>query len=198
MTGPQLTQRDFKTRPPRQRPPARVWLPFAGGLGLGLLMAVVVFIKEHKPAQPAASPPPQAPTAAARKERPAKAMPAPLPSGGDVGSEGFEFYDRLRNYEVVLPERDKAVGRQPPTTRITEPGTYVLQVGSYREEAEALLHRDRYLKQGYPASVQRVALDADVWHRVRIGPISDLARLNVLREQLYRANVPALVVRIVD
>lgn len=197
MAGPQLTQRDFKTRPPRQRPQGRLWLPFAGGLGLGLLMAVVVYIKEHKAAPPP-QPTPQAPTAAARKERPAKAVPAPLPSGTEVGSEGFEFYDRLRNYEVVLPERDKAVGRQPPTTRITEPGTYVLQVGSYREEAEALLHRDRYLKQGYPASVQRVALDADVWHRVRIGPISDLARLNTVREQLYRANVPALVVRIVD
>lgn len=197
MAGPQLTQRDFKTRPPRQRPQGRLWLPFAGGLGLGLLMAVVVFIKEHKPAPPV-SPPPQAPTAAARKERPARAVPAPLPSGAEVGSEGFEFYDRLRVNEVVLPERDKTVSRQSPTTRITEPGTYVLQVGSYREEAEALLHRDRYLKQGYPASVQRVALDADVWHRVRIGPISDLARLNTVREQLYRANVPALVVRIVD
>ena len=197
MAAPQLTQRDFKTRPPRQRQPVRVWLPFAAGLGLGLLMAVVVFIKEHKPAQPAA-PPSQAPTAAARKDRPGKATPAPLPSGSEAGSEGFEFYDRLRNYEVVLPERDKAVGRQPPTTRITEPGTYVLQVGSYRDEAEALLHRDRFLKQGYPASVQRVALDADVWHRVRIGPITDLARLNGVREQLHRANVSALVVRIVD
>ena len=99
---------------------------------------------------------------------------------------------------MVLPERDKEVKRQQPTTKITEAGTYVLQVGSYRIEAEALLHRDRYIKQGYPATVQRVSVDAEVWHRVRIGPITDLDRLNSLREQLYRSHISALVVRVVD
>jgi cell division protein FtsN len=46
--------------------------------------------------------------------------------------------------------------------------------------------------------VQRVAVDADVWHRVRIGPISDLARLNATREALRRADVDAIVVRVGD
>ena len=196
MQQPPITHRDYKTRPPRQRPELRRWLPFAGGLGIGLLLALVVFIKEHKPAtvpQPAADAP--APRKSSSKQ-------APIPSAAietvNNTAGGVDFYEKLPSYEVVLPERDKEVKRQQPTTKITEPGTYVLQVGSYRVEADALLHRDRYIKQGYPATVQRVSVDAEVWHRVRIGPITDLDRLNSLREQLYRAHISALVVRVVD
>ena len=201
MQQPPITQRDYKTRPPRQRPAVRTWLPFAGGLGIGLLLAVVVFIKEHKPTPaPATTPVASVPTPMppARKSNKPVATPAVgTAPASDTGAE-FDFYNRLQNYEVVLPERDKEVRRQQPTTKITEPGTYVLQVGSYREEADALLHRDRYIKQGYPATVQRVSVDAEVWHRVRIGPFTDLNRLNSLREQLYRASVSAMVVRVVD
>jgi len=52
--------------------------------------------------------------------------------------------------------------------------------------------------QGIEAKVQRVAVDADVWHRVRIGPISNLDELNKLRRQLQAADVDALVIRIGD
>ena len=54
-------------------------------------------------------------------------------------------------------------------------------------------------KQGIDANVQRVAVDDDVWHRVRIGPISDLAELNRLRARLRRADFDdALVIRVGD
>jgi cell division protein FtsN len=48
------------------------------------------------------------------------------------------------------------------------------------------------------AKVQRVAVDADVWHRVRIGPISNLEELNKVRKQLQAAEVDALVIRVGD
>jgi cell division protein FtsN len=41
-------------------------------------------------------------------------------------------------------------------------------------------------------------VDADVWHRVRIGPIRDLAELNKVRKQLQAAEVNALVIRVGD
>jgi len=46
--------------------------------------------------------------------------------------------------------------------------------------------------------VQRVAVDADVWHRVRIGPIHDLAQLNKLRAKLQQSELDALVIRVDD
>jgi len=52
--------------------------------------------------------------------------------------------------------------------------------------------------QGIEATVQRVAVDSDVWHRVRIGPITRLDQLNKLRKQLQAADVDALVIRVGD
>jgi cell division protein FtsN len=74
----------------------------------------------------------------------------------------------------------------------------VLQAGSYRNEADAERVRQQLALQGVQARVQRVAVDADVWHRVRIGPITNLAELNKVRKQLQAAEVDALVIRVGD
>jgi cell division protein FtsN len=41
-------------------------------------------------------------------------------------------------------------------------------------------------------------VDADVWHRVRVGPIRDLALLNHLRAQLRQSDLDSLVIRVDD
>jgi len=46
--------------------------------------------------------------------------------------------------------------------------------------------------------VQRVAVDNDVWHRVRVGPLNDLNEVNKVRKQLQAAEVDAIVIRIGD
>ena len=74
----------------------------------------------------------------------------------------------------------------------------MLQAGSYRNEADAKRRRTQLALQGIDAKVQRVAVDADVWHRLRIGPISNLDELNKLRRQLQAADVDALVIRVGD
>ncbi len=78
------------------------------------------------------------------------------------------------------------------------PGVYVLQAGSYRNEADADRVRQQLSMQGIDAKVQRVSVDTDVWHRVRIGPITNLDQLNKLRKQLQAADVDALVIRVGD
>jgi len=74
----------------------------------------------------------------------------------------------------------------------------VLQAGSYRNQADADRVRAQLSLQGIDAKVQRVAVDNDVWHRVRIGPISDLGELNRVRKQLQAADVDGLVIRVGD
>jgi cell division protein FtsN len=116
-----------------------------------------------------------------------------------AAAEKYDFYEMLPNFEVVVPEKDKEVKRDlPATARIERPGVYVLQAGSYRNEADADRVRAQLSMQGIDAKVQRVAVDADVWHRVRIGPITKLDDLNRLRKQLQAADVDALVIRVGD
>lgn len=190
MNGPRITGRDFKTPPRAARSDLRPWRGFAGGLLIGLLIATVVYLKEHRAARTLTpdSEAPAAPKAAAGKA-------AVNTEPGEAAAD-YTFYDMLPKFEVVVPERDRQVRRDQPAVPISQPGNYVLQAGSYRNAEDAERKRSQLLKQGIDATVQRVAIDADVWHRLRIGPLNDLAQLNRLREQLRRANVDALVIQV--
>ena len=123
------------------------------------------------------------------------------PAAEDPDAEApqqFDFYDRLPNFEVVVPEKEGQVQRGLAGAPIERPGTYVLQAGSYRSQPDAERIRAQLAIQGVTATVQRVAVDADVWHRVRIGPSSDLTEINRLREKLRSADLDAIVIRVGD
>jgi len=136
------------------------------------------------------------------------AIPKPEPradkvAAGDAeeGARNYDFYDMLPKFEVVVPEKEREVASDRGATpaNIERPGVYVLQAGSYRQQSEADRIRAQLKMQGIDANVQRVAVDEDVWHRVRIGPITDLAELNRLRARLRAADFDdALVIRVGD
>ena len=189
-----LTARDYKSS--QHRPfELRRFREFGYGLFGGALLTAVAFTwlgHSHKPADAPDRPRPDPHRAAARADLEAGA-------GSGKSSEKYDFYQMLPNFEVVVPEKDKDVKRDlPAAAKIERPGVYVLQAGSYRNEADADRVRAQLALQGIDARVQRVAVDADVWHRVRIGPVSNLEELNKLRRQLQAADVDALVIRVGD
>jgi len=128
----------------------------------------------------------------------AGAAAADAATSGNAAAQRYDFYQMLPNFEVVVPEKERDVKRDVPAAKIERPGVYVLQAGSYRNEADAERVAKQLSLQGIDAKVQRVAVDADVWHRVRVGPINDLAQLNRVRKQLHAADVDAIVIRIGD
>ena len=164
---------------------------FGYGLACGLAVALLVFVVMNQRAlQPAAAQPRPEPRAAA----PAEAAPA----CDEAGGAQYEFYEMLPKFEVVVPEKDRDVKPDAPASTVERPGVYVLQAGSYRNQPDAERVRSQLALQGIQAVVQRVAVDADVWHRVRIGPISDLRELNRVRDRLRAADIDALVIRVGD
>ena len=189
-----LTARDYKST---QRRPLdlRRWREFGFGLLTGVVLASTAFVYLGGHAR-------RAEGADAPRPDPHRSAPADLDVGSSAAgkpSEKYDFYEMLPNFEVVVPEKDKDVKRDlPAAARIERPGVYVLQAGSYRNESDAERVRTQLALQGVEAKVQRVAVDADVWHRVRIGPISNLDELNKVRRQLQAAEVDALVIRVGD
>ena len=193
---PRLTARDYKSR---QRRPLE-FLSRLRGFGYGALSGIVVtslaFVyfgaAAHKTPGAADEPRPD-------PHRAARSDPESPGVGAARTSEKYDFYEMLPNFEVVVPEKDKDVKRDlPAAARIERPGVYVLQAGSYRNQADAERVRAQLALQGVDARVQRVAVDNDVWHRVRIGPIGNLDELNKVRRQLRAAEVDALVIRVGD
>jgi cell division protein FtsN len=187
-----LTHRDYKTSQRRAVDFGRL-REFGFGAVAGVMLASAVFIyvgDKKAPAHEAAEVP---------HPDPHRTAPADTDASAGRSSEKYDFYQMLPNFEVVVPEKEKDVKRDlPATARIERPGVYILQVGSYHNEADADRVREQLSKEGIDAKVQRVAVDADVWHRVRIGPIAKLDDLNRLRKQLQEADVDAIVIRVGD
>ena len=183
-----ISARDYKHGGRRGGFDVGKYQQFAIGLLIGLAVAVGVYVFDHrgKPAE-----------AEVAKERvPKKTAAAPGEETGEA-TEQYDFYDMLPKFEVVLPE-ERNVRRDQPAVPITQPGGYIIQAGSFGNESEALRRQQQLAKLGISAAVQRVAVDADVKHRVRIGPVSDLTRLNAIRSQLRTADIDALLIKVPD
>jgi len=190
-----LTTRDYKSTQPRPLD-LRRWREFGWGLLIGAVLASLAFVYAGAHAHRGAEAPD-----APRPDPHRATRPDPDAAGAAAGkpSQKYDFYEMLPNFEVVVPEKDKDVKRDlPAAAKIERPGVYVLQAGSYRNQADADRVRAQLAMQGIAAKVQRVAVDTDVWHRVRVGPINNLDELNKVRRQLQAADVDALVIRVGD
>jgi cell division protein FtsN len=186
--------RDYKTRR-KKTGGFSGWMGILCGLAFGLAVAGIVYIKDHRP---------DAQIARAAKTDKKKAHgnePADAETGDaapEDPAKSYAFYDMLPKFEVVVPEKEKDVRPDIKPVPETRRGTYVLQAGSYKNFADADRVRAQLALQGVESKVQKVSVDSDTWHRIRIGPISNLDELNRLRGILRKADVDALVIRVGD
>ena len=132
-----------------------------------------------------------------RDEAPAAAQATkPAPASQDAQTQ-FEFYEMLPKFEVVIPEQDGAApAAGPGVGPVQKPGAYILQAGSFRNHADADRVRALIAMQGVESKIQKVTIDRDTWHRVRVGPITNLQQLEDTRSKLRNARIDALVIRV--
>ncbi|MEX0976929.1 MAG: SPOR domain-containing protein [Woeseia sp.] len=128
--------------------------------------------------------------------------PAPVSPRQDGAAQPppqrFDFYDMLPSFEVIIPEQESDVSSDTTRQAVVNPGTYVLQAGSFTEYVDADRRRAQLALQGIESTIQRVVIADKTYHRVRIGPIDDLDRLNVLRTRLRQADIDVLRIRLGD
>ena len=186
--------RDYKTKR-RKNTGFSGWTGVLCGLAVGLGVAGIVYIKDHRPDA-------QIVRVGKADKKKSRSNEPPDTETGDSSMEdsakSYAFYDMLPKFEVVVPEKEKDVRPDIKSVPETRRGTYVLQAGSYKNFADADRVRAQLALQGVESKVQKVSVDNDTWHRVRIGPISKLDELNRLRQILRRAEVDVLVIRVGD
>jgi cell division protein FtsN len=182
--------RDYKNA--KRRPTSGGMSGLAGfivGLAIGLTVAMAVYLYDRRPAARIAQ---QSNAPMTKEEAPASADPAPA----SQQAQEFDFYEMLPKFEVVIPEDGGKVAPEAATGRVQKPGAYYLQAGSFRNHADADRVRALIALQGVESRIQKVTIDKDTWHRVRVGPITNLQRLEETRSKLRQAQIDALVIRV--
>lgn len=185
------------TRKNKRRSHVRKWPWIAGGIVLaaGIPLAAV-YLHIHGAVGTAGGKHPTVPPAAHRGK---------AGDGGDATVQAaapdkprFDFYRMLPKQQVIVPgpqddAQDHAGG---PAEAIDVKGTYELQVGSYRNLSDADRVRAKLALIGVEADIYTVKVNEETWHRLLIGPYSDLQKLRDITARLRRNNVNYMVMKI--
>jgi cell division protein FtsN len=189
--------RDYKRPHAKASRPTPGWVWLLVGFGMGLAVALLVYLNARQALEELAREPQGAPP---RQERPKQAKPQPPAEP----KRRFDFYTLLPELEVVVPEEpEPGPSRQHPTkpspkTDASAPQRegYILQAGSFHSHQEADAFKARLALLGVEAHIQTVRVNRDTWHRVRVGPYADLAKVNRIRSGLRKNNVDTMLLKV--
>ncbi len=191
--------RDYKRRTSSRRKKKKrspsPWRYTLTGFLLGAVVAVVVYRMALPPPLEPAGPVPAVvvePPSALEPEPAPVRRPRPQPEQDDR----FTFYDLLPKFEVVIPESEEPIPDDAPAAPVSTPGAYVLQAGSFQSFSDADRMKAMLALQGVESRIQKVTIDDKTWHRVRIGPVTELDNVNDLRTRLRMADIDVLLLRV--
>jgi cell division protein FtsN len=176
--------------------PGWIWL-LVGVLG-GLAIAVVLFIKGYwgQDGSVLPQPNPQA-RAPAPSEEPVAQSGTPEPK-----KPKYEFYDVLRDKEVIIPDADlpalaQAEAEKPAdaTVPATETVRYLIQAGAFRSSADAEALKARIAMTGELARVESAEIAGGTIYRVRLGPYANASTLAAAKKTLGDNGIEAAAIR---
>ncbi len=133
--------------------------------------------------------------APAESADPAPGQPSEQEDRTEDGKKRYPFWRWLEEYEVILPEENERLEKTKPVEQVTREGRYFLQVGAFNRFADADRLKAQLALGGIETHIQRVTIDDRELHRVRIGPETDLARVNELRRRLAQQNIDVMLIR---
>ncbi len=188
--------RDYAKSQHKENRPIPGWIWMLAGLAIGLFVALLVYIKDNSSGKLAITETvakvfqKQTETRGVKKEKVNKP-----PEATTSIKPKFDFYTILPELEVAIPEQELINTNNNPPVNTTNQ-QYMLQAGSFKKFEEADKLKARLALQGIVANIQKVKINAtDTWHRVRIGPLSNIKTLNQTRRRLRNLGIASIVVR---
>lgn len=169
--------------------PVAGWIWLLAGLSIGLFIAFLVTISDQDAKQQ--------PLAAIQKKKIVKSGGRPDPKKSVESRskrEGvkFDFYHILPEMEVAIPKDEIETGKKSNTP----PSQYVIQVGSFKNAADAESRRAELFLLNFAPSVQTVTIDGtQSWHRVRLGPFIDRRKLDLAQRRLQNSDIDFITLK---
>lgn len=198
--------KDYKNTPkPKDKKPkaAPGWMWMLAGLSIGLFVALLVYLKDNSQggdARTTLAPVVEKGQAAIKEavSKIAEKIPSDNRSSEESGSEDkkprFDFYNLLPEMEVFIPPQTLEDERE---RKSTESITYYLQVGSFKNFADADRLRAQLVLSNFETHIQRVTVnDTQTWHRVRVGPFQSARKMDKVRNRLRAQSIDPIVLKV--
>ncbi|MHB0985819.1 MAG: SPOR domain-containing protein [Sulfuricella sp.] len=196
--------RDYKKRdrPPSKKGGKPIFTGIAIGLVAGLAVAIGValyinfspkpFVSRAKPGEAAKIP--EKIDDGMQKPADAKSVDTEDKNDKQNGKPRFDFYTILPgSEEPVSAQEIKQAKKQDGATK----DGYYLQVGAFQAAAEADNMKARLALLGQEAIIQTANIpDKGIWHRVRIGPFTNMDDMNRARSLLAQNDLSSTVIKV--
>jgi cell division protein FtsN len=163
-------------------------------LGLGIALGVAWYINKM-PSPFTRSPAP------AKAEREKSSSPPTTARVDDMAGKGaeskprFDFYKILPGSEEALPDKPAKDVQKESTVPGKE--AFLLQAGSFQSAPDADNLKARLALLGIEANIETSAVpDKGIWHRVRIGPYTNVEELNRTRDTLKQNGVQTTLIKV--
>jgi cell division protein FtsN len=168
------------------------WVSLLMGLVIGLGFAGYVYISDLRaPPIPIAILAPVTPPVT-------RTATAPKQSEADKPGFGFDFYEMLPNLDVAVYEDKQPEKAAVAPTRVTQPGIYILQAGSFRKPEDANRRKAQIALLGVHTEIKRGKANNREVYRVYTDPMEDPVDVNQTSERLRNANIEILLKRVSD
>ncbi len=200
-----MMSRDYKPSPERSKNTSK-GNPLFTGLLIGILMGVaaslgvVMFIKGGESPFAQQSSNEITKSVSEKMQDKAIADQANADAAAEAGADGtqnrFDFYTILPGSEskVSAEEEIKIKDDAPePALQIS----YYLQVGAFQTGEEADNMKAKLALQGFEDVVQTATTaDKAIWHRVRVGPLTNLDQINKTKNDLLKNGFKADLIKV--
>lgn len=183
--------KDYKPAPQKS---SNKGSPFLTGLlvglllGVGLSLGVTLYIKgSDSPFNDKKSVPNHSEILSEKLPKQKIATESALPNDENPDETEQNKADNQFDFYTILPETESTVTEQEvkDSALTVKKDNYFLQVGAFQEEADADNMKAKLALQGFEAVVQTATIpEKGIWHRVRVGPLSDINQINKIRSDL--------------
>ena len=122
-----------------------------------------------------------------------QASSANSPQALPTAKPTFEFYDSLKNNEIIPP--GEATNSNTSGKTATPKTPYVLQVASFQKVKDADALKAKLILEGLDTSLQQFNNKGEIWYRVLVGPFYDQNKMNQAKATLAQHNITPIVLQ---
>ena len=172
------------------------WGLLALGLAIGVVFTILIQIFVDRMATPGSG----LGTLVSRMDEPEQ-TPAPQKSSSQTKNESpkpkFDFYTILPEVETILPQAKLTKEKKDVEPVVEKNISYVLQAASFAKFEDADRLRAELTLNGLSTHIQKVTIEGrGEYHRVRLGPYSNLDELDSVHQRLRRLGIQALRLKV--